>query len=525
MLDIQSAPPRPALPATQPSVAPGPLPAPDGAPDRPSGLGLASRLLLLTISFALLAQVLIFVPRLAAVHDNWLRGRLAATNTAALVFAAAPDDALPKELAKKILDSVGAATIALKTHDTHRLLAVAEMPPSVNDSYDLRDPSMLQGVEGAVRALFAPKGAFLRVIGPAPMDDAFLEITLDETPLTAAMWRFTRNFVAIVMTISAVVVLVIWASIWLMVLRPVRRLTSNIVAFGERPQDAARIISPSGSRDEIGVAEQALATMQTALSQQLGEKRRLAELGLAVAKINHDLRNMLTAAQLISDRLATIPDPLAIRLGPRLMATLDRAITFCQETLVYGAASEKPPVRRRFGLREVIDQAIEVFARPADRPRFLCHRRARGLRDLRRPGASVASHRKPPSQRVAGAGPVRPQRRASGGDPLRRDARRRCGDDRGQRHRPGLSRPPRAAHLRTVSSVDPRGRGRPRPGDRRRARRPQRRLDRARAARARRFLLRRALSHHPPLPAATGGLSGRNEFASFFASRGPTGRA
>jgi signal transduction histidine kinase len=218
---------------------------------------------------------------------------------------------------------------------------------------------MLQGVEGAVRALFAPKHAFLRVIGPAPMDDAFLEITLDETPLTAAMWRFTRNFLMIVMTISAVVVLVIWASIWLMVLRPVRRLTSNIVAFGERPQDAARIISPSGSRDEIGVAEQALATMQTALSQQLGEKRRLAELGLAVAKINHDLRNMLTAAQLISDRLATIPDPLAIRLGPRLMATLDRAITFCQETLVYGAASEKPPVRRRFGLREVIDQAIE----------------------------------------------------------------------------------------------------------------------------------------------------------------------
>jgi signal transduction histidine kinase len=359
MLDIQSAPARPALPATRASVAPEPLPAPDGAPNRPSGLGLASRLLLLTISFALLAQVLIFVPRLAAVHDNWLRGRLAATNTAALVFAAAPDDALPKELAKKILDSVGAATIALKTRDTHRLLAVAEMPPSVNDSYDLRDPSMLQGVESAIRALFAPKHAFLRVIGPAPMDDAFLEITLDETPLTAAMWRFTRNFLAIVMTISAVVVLVIWASIWLMVLRPVRRLTSNIVAFGERPQDAARIISPSGSRDEIGLAEQALATMQTALSQQLGEKKRLAELGLAVAKINHDLRNMLTAAQLISDRLATIPDPLAMRLGPRLMATLDRAITFCQETLTYGAASEKPPAPRRFGLREVIRQAIE----------------------------------------------------------------------------------------------------------------------------------------------------------------------
>ncbi|MGO8799122.1 MAG: sensor histidine kinase [Roseiarcus sp.] len=362
MLDLQTAPTRPAPPATR-SV--GAAPAPDGAPApaapaRRRGLGLASRLLLLTISFALLAQVMIFVPRIAAVHDNWLRGRLAAANTAALVFAAAPDDMLPRELAAKILRSVGAETIALKTRDTHRLLAVAEMPPAVSDSYDLRDPSMAQGVADAVRALFAPKGAVVRVIGPAPMEDAFLEITLDETPLTEAMWRFTRNFLTIVMTVSTVVVLVIWASIWLMVLRPVRRLTSNIVAFGERPQDAARIISPSGKGDEIGVAEQALATMQTTLSQELGQKKRLAELGLAVAKINHDLRNMLTAAQLISDRLATIPDPLAVRLAPRLMATLDRAIAFCQETLTYGAAAEKPPLRRRVVLREVICQAIEA---------------------------------------------------------------------------------------------------------------------------------------------------------------------
>ncbi len=368
MLDIQSS-PRPALPVARP--APLQPESPSVAAGRPRGPGLASRLLLLTIGFALLAQVLIFVPRLAAVHDNWLRGRLAAANTAALVFAASPDGTLPKDLAKKILDSVGAMTIALKTSDTHRLLAVAEMPPVVSDFYDLRDPSLTEGVRAAVGALFAPKNAVLRVIGPAPMERAFLELTLDETPLTAEMWRFTRTFLSIVMTISAVVVLVIWASIWVMVLRPVRRLTSNIVAFGERPQDAARIIAPSGSRDEIGHAEQALAAMQTALSQELGQKKRLAELGLAVAKINHDLRNMLTAAQLISDRLATIPDPLAIRLAPRLVATLDRAIAFCQETLTYGAAVEKAPLRRRIGLRDVIQQAIEASGeREHDRVSF-----------------------------------------------------------------------------------------------------------------------------------------------------------
>jgi signal transduction histidine kinase len=360
MLDVKSAPsPQTAasLPMDALTAAPGEALTPS-ALKRPR-LGLASRLLFLTIGFALLAQIMIFVPRIATVRDNWLRGRLAAANTAALVFAAAPDNALPKELAAQILGSVGAKTIALQTKDTHRLLAVAEMPPTVSDSYDVRDPSLIQGIGGAFSALFAPAGAILQVIGPAPMEDALLEMTIDETPLTEALWQFTRNFLSTVMTISTVVVLVIWASIWLMVLRPMQRLTSNIIAFGERPQDAARIISPTGSRDEFGIAENALATMEIALSQELGQKKRLAELGLAVAKINHDLRNMLSAAQLISDRLATIPDPLAMRLAPRLVATLDRAIAFCQDTLTYGAAVEQPPQRRRFALREIVHQAIE----------------------------------------------------------------------------------------------------------------------------------------------------------------------
>ena len=131
-----------------------------------------------------------------------------------------------------------------------------------------------------------------------------------------------------------------------MVLRPMRRLTSNIIAFGERPQDVSRIIAPSGRDDEIGHAEKALAAMQESLANELAQRKRLAELGMAVARINHDLRNMLSAAQLISDRLATIPDPQAQRLAPKLVATLDRAIQFCQATLTYGAGSEQPPERR-----------------------------------------------------------------------------------------------------------------------------------------------------------------------------------
>jgi signal transduction histidine kinase len=324
------------------------------------GVGLAARLLLLTIGFVLITQVIMFVPRVAAYRESQLRDRLAAADTAALVFAAAPDGMLSKELAKQILDSVGAQTIAIKTHNTRRLLAMADTPPPVTDSYDLRDASTLDSIASAFRGFFAPKGAVLKLIGKAPMGGDFLEITLDEKRVTNVVWGYAGRFLRSSLIISAAVGMVLWTAIWLMVLRPVRRLTSNIIAFGEKPEDETRVITPSGQSHEIGRAEEALAAMQRSLGRELEHKKRLAQLGLAVAKISHDLRNMLTAAQLISDRLATIPDPLAMRLGPRLVATLDRAIAFCQETLSYGGAGEKPPSPRAVSLDALLAELPEI---------------------------------------------------------------------------------------------------------------------------------------------------------------------
>ena len=214
--------------------------------------------------------------------------------------------------------------------------------------------------QAAFRTLFAQPGSLVRVIGRSQSDGATIDVTLDESPLIEAMWRISRNFLVLSLIISAVVTCVLWAALWSLVIRPVRRLTSSIIAFGERPQESARVIAPSGRDDEIGRAEAALATMQSSLAHELRQRKRLAELGMAVARINHDLRNMLSAAQLISDRLSAIPDPLAQRLAPRLVATLDRAILFCQSTLTYGGGREQAPSPRRFDLRELVRQVVET---------------------------------------------------------------------------------------------------------------------------------------------------------------------
>jgi len=144
-----------------------------------------------------------------------------------------------------------------------------------------------------------------------------------------------------------------------LLVRPVKRLSGNMQAFALNPEDRSRIITPSGRVDEIGAAEQELRQMQTELSDLLSQKSRLASLGLAVSKVSHDLRNMLASAQLISDRLGMVDDPTVKKFTPKLIASLDRAIGFCQDTLKFGRAQEAPPRREVFNLRTLVDDVLD----------------------------------------------------------------------------------------------------------------------------------------------------------------------
>ncbi len=339
--------------------------APQAAP-RPRGVGLAGRVLAITISFVFIAMALFYVARLAAFREMWLHNKLTSAETVIQAFDAAGANEMPPELARNLLASVGVKSISITTASGERVLAVPGERLAEARTVNLDSEMFPDSVGAAFRTLLAKPGTLIRVADGASPDEAGIAVTLDEAPLIAALWRVSHTFLNIALMIAAVVTCVLWTALWQMVLRPVRRLTSNIIAFGENPQDVSGMIAPSGRHDEIGRAETALAAMQGTLAHELAQRKRLAELGMAVARINHDLRNMLTAAQLISDRLATIPDPLAQRLAPRLVATLDRAIQFCQATLTYGAAREQPPNRRRFDLSELVRQVTEAARAETD---------------------------------------------------------------------------------------------------------------------------------------------------------------
>ncbi|HEY8033123.1 MAG TPA: HAMP domain-containing sensor histidine kinase [Methylocella sp.] len=328
---------------------------------RPIRVGLATRVLLLNTAFVIVAAMMIYIPGIANYRDHWLRQRLSAAYTAALVLDAAPQAMVPPELSRQLLDSVGARIIVLDKHGTKRILAASELPRRVDEVYDFRESAFLPFPD-AVATLFVSPGRVITIVSEAPTGGAWIAITMDEAPLITAMRAYSLRLLVVTLIMSMIVANLATVAIHFMVLRPVRRLTDSLIEFGANPESSSRrIIVPSGGNHEIAYAEEELAIMQDVLVRELKEKKHLAALGLAVAKINHDMRNMLTSAQLMSDRLANADDPLVQRLAPKLVATLDRAIRFCEATLTYGRAVDDPPKLTRFPLHGLVAEVIEMI--------------------------------------------------------------------------------------------------------------------------------------------------------------------
>lgn len=333
---------------------------------------LSARLLVLTILFVMIAEVLILAPSLARFRWTYFEDRIASAHLAALALEAAPEAPLSPALRDELLGYVGVHSIVLQKTQAKALVLTDEIRPDIDDMVSLRRGGFFDKIAGAFETLMQSDNRVLRVRGPSPYDRTLtVEIVIDETPLREAMIDFAQRILALSIIISLMAAaLVYFALLWLLV-RPMRRLTESMIAFHDHPEDPNRVIEPSARRDEIGVAERELAAMQTGLRGALAQRARLAALGEAVAKINHDLRNILSTAQLVSDRLATSSDPQVRRSTPVLMKAIDRAIALCTRTLDF--ARPRPEiVSSDFRLRDlVIDVTASLLPLLADKAEIM----------------------------------------------------------------------------------------------------------------------------------------------------------
>ncbi|MCX5516610.1 sensor histidine kinase [Kaistia algarum] len=327
---------------------------------RRTGPSLSVKLILLTVLFVMATGIAGLVPSIAAFRLRFLEDRIATAQAASVLLDSDAWRDVSQATQDELLRSVGATAIVLHTGPATRLLAAADMPQAVDGIVDLASSNTLNSIGAAFETILAAEPRMLRVLGPVH-EGASLELVISDRPLRAALLRFAGNILILSAAISIIAAIPIFISLQRLFVRPMRQLSAAIMRFAEDPEDKSRIIAPSGRADEIGVAETDLAAMQSQLSDMLAEKRHLADLGLAVSKVNHDLRNLLAAAQLFSDRIAALPDPAVQRFAPKLIVTLGRAIDYCQTTLAYGRAREREPARRLVALTRVARDVVEVL--------------------------------------------------------------------------------------------------------------------------------------------------------------------
>lgn len=328
--------------------------------------GLSARLLVLTMFFVMLSEVLIYVPSIARFRQAYLQERISSAYLASLALKATPDYMVSEELKKELLSSAGVHMIALKRPLTRTLMLSKDMPPKVDAMFDLRDapPTML--IMDAFSALTHGERV-LRIVDKIPdADDGHVEIMMDEAPLYEAMLAYSTNILKLSVVISLVTAGLVYLALHILLVRPMRRITQSMLTFRDAPEEESSVITPGERSDEIGVAQRVLAAMQQDLRAALTQKTRLAALGTAVSKINHDLRNILATAQLVSDRLAESEDPEVRRLTPSLIRAIDRAINLCTQTLNFGSTEELPPTYESFAVEALIDDVHVHIELPSD---------------------------------------------------------------------------------------------------------------------------------------------------------------
>jgi len=319
---------------------------------------LSGRFLILTILFVMLAEILIFVPSVARFREDYLLLRLEKAQIASLALLA--DGMVTAELERELLQSADVFNVVLRRDEMSQLVLSSPIPAPVAYTFDLRDPGAMELIADAMMRLVRTENDIIRVLGdPLREGGLLIEVAMETAPLRMAMIDYGLRILALSAVISIITATLLFLAVRRVLVRPIEGVVAAMTSYAAAPEDARRIIQPSASVTELRAAETALASLQTQLTGALRQKERLAQLGGAVAKISHDLRNILTAAQLFSDRLGRSDDPMVQRSTPKLLNSLTRAINLCESTLAFGKAEEPPPTLDRVLLAGIVGDVIE----------------------------------------------------------------------------------------------------------------------------------------------------------------------
>lgn len=320
---------------------------------------LSGRFLILTTLFVFLAEVLIFVPSVARFREDYLLSRLERAQIASLALLAG--DAIDEELEAELLENAEVFNVVLLRDEVRQLALSSPIPTEVMATYDLRDATAWVLIVNALQNLVGPGDKVIRVIGEPVLEGGrLIEVTMHVGPLKTAMIEYGIRILILSTVIAVFTAFLLFLAVRQFLVMPIRGVVDAMGTYAAAPEDNRRIIAPRSDLRELRDAEEALESLQKQLTAALRQKGRLAQLGSAVAKVSHDLRNVLTTAQLFADRIEGSQDPMVARMVPKLLNSIRRAVNICESTLAFGKAEEPPPTLTQVPLASIVGDVVEA---------------------------------------------------------------------------------------------------------------------------------------------------------------------
>lgn len=308
------------------------------------------------------------MPSATNYRNDWLNDQIEAGRLAALSLEAAPSRMVSEELEQELLESAMVLAVAELYDERRDMILNPGQEICCTRKIILYDDSPdFSEIADTMGTFFARRDRYLIIRAAGSRPGRVIEIVVDEKGLRADLEEFGLNILGLSLLISIVTGGLIYLMLVMTVVRPIRRVTQSVEQIKDEPGSWKRRLSPTPRGDEIGRAQNALSDMEEAVSNAFRQQERLAQLGEAVAKINHDLRNSLATAQLVSDSLSRSEDPRVAKSLPRLERALERAINLASDTLKYGRSSTPDIKIKSVRLHDVVaEAAAEALAAHGD---------------------------------------------------------------------------------------------------------------------------------------------------------------
>ncbi len=222
--------------------------------------------------------------------------------------------------------------------------------------YDVAARLSPQKLPNSVRAILSAKPDLLQITYQAA--DTKLTFIIDQTAIINIIRGYMPRLYILVFSLYSLLGIILYFVIRRFYVAPLNTLTSTLTAFAKDPTTARPPSKALHINKEFQDAATALVDLQRNTITEMRQRDRLADIGEAVAKINHDIRNVLSSATLVADALLNSQDKQVKRTAPHVVRSLEQAVDLCQSMMDYLVAVPDPQLST-FSMRDITNELTD----------------------------------------------------------------------------------------------------------------------------------------------------------------------